>query len=196
MLTPSVRQKYRRDEEQGFDAFYREHYQLVYRAAHSVTRSRQDAEDVLQSVFLNVLRHPEQTELARNIRGFLYRAAVNEGLRLLRTRARQRIAGDLEWVEQVAEPTGSPLQDGRRQDLRDAITKLKPEEVEILILRYEHGYSDTDIARMLGYSRVKIAVTLYRARAQVKRLLHAETSAAGPRRERFGAQLSRGGEVR
>jgi RNA polymerase sigma-70 factor, ECF subfamily len=181
MVTPPVSKRNGREEAQGFDEFYQEHYQLVYRAAYSVTHSRQDAEDDLQNVFLNVLRRPEQTELARNIKGFLYRAAVNEGLHILRTRERQRIAGDLEGAEDAAGPAGSPIEDEIRENLADAITNLKPEEAEILILYYEQGYSDAEIAKMLGYSRVKIAVTLYRARANVKKLVHAKQSTLGRR---------------
>jgi RNA polymerase sigma-70 factor (ECF subfamily) len=197
MLTATVLKKNGQSEEQRFDAFFQEHRQLVYRAAYSVTGSRQDAEDVLQTVFLNVLRHPEQTERARNIKGYLYRAAINEALYILRARERQRIVGDLECVEHVAGPAGSRFEVRIREDLRDAITKLKPEEVEIFLMRYEYGYSDADIARMLGYSRVKIAVTQYRARAQLKKLMRETASAVAPAgREQFGGHLSTGGQAR
>jgi len=43
--------------------------------------------------------------------------------------------------------------------------------VEILILHYEHDYSDAQIGKLLGTSRGVIAVTLYRARARLKKLL-------------------------
>ena len=39
-----------------FEALFREHYALVYRTAYSVTGNRQDAEDVLQTIFLRLLR--------------------------------------------------------------------------------------------------------------------------------------------
>jgi DNA-directed RNA polymerase specialized sigma24 family protein len=41
----------------------------------------------------------------------------------------------------------------------------------VLILRYEHNYSDAEIARLLGKSRGAVALMLYRARARLKRLL-------------------------
>jgi DNA-directed RNA polymerase specialized sigma24 family protein len=43
----------------------------------------------------------------------------------------------------------------------------------MLILRYEHNYSDAQIAKMLGKSRGTVAVTLYRTRARLKKLLRA-----------------------
>ena len=53
----------------------------------------------------------------------------------------------------------------------DVIAQVKPRAVEILILHYEHDYSDAQIAHMLGTSRGTIAVTLYRTRARLKKLL-------------------------
>jgi DNA-directed RNA polymerase specialized sigma24 family protein len=41
----------------------------------------------------------------------------------------------------------------------------------MLILRYEHDYSDAENGKLLGTSRTVIAVTLHRARARLKKLL-------------------------
>jgi RNA polymerase sigma factor (sigma-70 family) len=57
--------------------------------------------------------------------------------------------------------------------LVNAIARLKPRAVEILILHYEHGYSDAEIAQMLGKSRSAVAVTLTRSRQRLKKLLKA-----------------------
>jgi DNA-directed RNA polymerase specialized sigma24 family protein len=40
-----------------------------------------------------------------------------------------------------------------------------------LILRYEHDYSDAEIAKLLGTSRSAIAVRLFRARARLKKFM-------------------------
>jgi len=48
--------------------------------------------------------------------------------------------------------------------------------LEILMLHYKHGYSDVQIATLLGTSRGTIAVTLYRIRARLKRFLESARS--------------------
>lgn len=48
-----------------FDQLFREHYQLVYRTAFRVTRSEEDAEDVLQTVFLRLVRREFPPELKK-----------------------------------------------------------------------------------------------------------------------------------
>jgi RNA polymerase sigma-70 factor (ECF subfamily) len=157
-----------KNPEQGFEAMFGKHRSLVYRTAFSITRSHQDAEDVLQNVFIKVLRRDDHATFARNLEGYLYRAAVNEARDIVR--ARTPIASDLESAEGsiLAE---SIVDDERRETLQEAIAKLKPDELSILLLRYQQGYSDAEIAEMLGCSRVKVAVTLYRIRSRLKALV-------------------------
>lgn len=156
--------------EHAFAEIFREHYQLIYRTAYSVTGSRQDAEDVVQAIFLRLLQRGTPLE-ARTLKGYLYRAAVNEALSTLRSRKRYQASEDVERLHQPAHTPRDPGADGIRQVLLDAIAQLRPRAVEILILHYEHHYSDREIAKMLNTSRGTIAVTLYRARARLKKIL-------------------------
>jgi RNA polymerase sigma-70 factor (ECF subfamily) len=153
------------------EELFREHHQLIYRTAYSVTGSRHDAEDVLQTVFLRLLRRGLPRDFSRNPQGYLYRAAVNLSLNTVRTRNRQQLVGGVERLLASVPAAGSSTDDGLQRSLLDAIAQLKPRAVEILILRYEHDYSDAEIAKTLGTSRGTIAVGLYRTRARLKKLL-------------------------
>jgi RNA polymerase sigma-70 factor, ECF subfamily len=154
---------------------FREHYQLIYRTAFSVTGSKQDAEDVLQTIFLRLLQRDLPLKFRTTPQAYLYRAAVNLALNTLRSRKRQHVTEDLERLEAPAsEGDSMPSTEDERiqQTLLDAIARLRPRAVEILILHYEHNFSDAEIAKMLGKSRGTIAVSLYRARARLKKLMH------------------------
>jgi len=160
---------------QEFEEIFREHYQLVYRTAYSVTGNRQDAEDVLQTIFVRLLQREYPPDLWKSPKAYLYRAAVNVSLSILRSRKRLRTAVDVEELDLPATDNGSSDPDDEIQrSLLNAIAQLNPQAVEMLILRYEHNYSDAEIARMLGKSRGSVAVTLYRARARLKNLLKKE----------------------
>jgi RNA polymerase sigma-70 factor (ECF subfamily) len=164
-----------RDLTQEFEELFREHYHFVFRTAYSVTGSRQDAEDVLQTVFLRLMRHEVPANLRNNPRAYLYRAAVNVSLNTIRTRRNQRLDDSPRNLDAVAASgtDANPNNELRRGLLR-AMSQLNPQAVEMLILRYEHNYSDAQIAKMLGKSRGVVAVTLYRARARLKKLLRAK----------------------
>jgi RNA polymerase sigma-70 factor (ECF subfamily) len=153
-----------------FEELFRAHYELVYRTAYSVTGNRHDAEDVLQTIFLRLFRRLPP-DFDRNPKGYLYRAAINLSLNIIRSQKRHVPDDDLERLPAPVEPSAPGPDDATRRALLDALAQLKPRAVEILILHYEHDYSDAQIAQMLGTSRGTIAVTLYRTRARLKTLL-------------------------
>jgi RNA polymerase sigma factor (sigma-70 family) len=55
--------------------------------------------------------------------------------------------------------------------LTQAMARLTPRALEILLLFYKHDYSNAQIAEKLGTSPSVIAVTLFRIRARLRRLL-------------------------
>jgi RNA polymerase sigma-70 factor (ECF subfamily) len=161
---------------------FREHHQLIYRTAYSVTGSRPDAEDVLQIIFLRLLRRGLPPDLENNPKGYLYRAAINLSLNTVRDRERQKLPAGSERIlapVDLAPPRSADAEVRRR--LLDAIARLTPRAVEILILRHVHEYSDAEIARMLGTSRGTVAVALFRARVRLRKLLSQSTRPGGAR---------------
>jgi RNA polymerase sigma-70 factor (ECF subfamily) len=168
--------------EQDFEELFREHHQLVCRAAYNITGRVEDAEDVLQMLFVKLMRRGLPSDFQKNPKGYLYRAAVNASLDLVRARTRRsalEAATDLRPGDSPG-PSGpsSPSSFDERENpfvdrLRTALTKLKPRAVEILILHYKFDYTDAQIAKMLGTSRGAVAINLFRSRARLKRLLRA-----------------------
>jgi len=152
---------------------FREHGQFVYRTAYSVTGNRPDAEDVLQNIFAKLLARAISPGWKKNPRAYLYRSAINLSLNIVRSRRSQNLAGDIDFQEVPALATESIDEDPFHRHLLEAMAQLNPGTVEILILRYTHNCSDAEIAKMLGKSRGTIAVTLYRARTRLKKLLRA-----------------------
>ena len=160
---------------QDFEELFREHYPLVYRTAYSVTGNLQDAEDVVQTLFLRLIRRGLPPGFKDKPGAYLYRAAVNISLDAVRSRRRHILIPDSERLD-TPHDAGRPNPDSTIQGpLIDAIAQLNPKAVEMLILRYEHHYSDAEIGKLLGKSRGVVAVTLYRARKRLKKLLRASS---------------------
>lgn len=155
--------------EQGF----REHHGRVFRAAYRVTGNASDAEDVLQTVFLRLARNGWPGASVGNIESYLYRAAVNAALDLVRARRdSQKVA--LEVVAPVLQEDAR-LEPDRRQSaqelgtlLRRAIARLAPRAAEMFALRYFEGYDNPEIARMCATTTANVAVTLHRSRGQLQ----------------------------
>jgi RNA polymerase sigma-70 factor (ECF subfamily) len=155
---------------QEFEDLFNEHAQLVYRTAYGVTGSHEDAEDVLQTIFVRLMRRELPPDLVRNPKAYLYRAAVNLSLDTLKTRRRHLLV-DAADLPEIPVPAAAPADNSAHRLLYRAIAELKPEAAQILILRYVHGKSDAQIAAMLGMSRGAIALRLFRSRAKLRKLL-------------------------
>ena len=56
----------------GLEQIFLEHKDLIYRAAYRVTGNASDAEDVLQTVFLRLVRQEKFPEIS-NLPGYLHR---------------------------------------------------------------------------------------------------------------------------
>jgi RNA polymerase sigma-70 factor, ECF subfamily len=145
---------------------FREHSELVFRSAYRVTGRTDDAEDVLQTVFLRLARQG-QPDLQPTPRAYLHRAAINAALDVVRVRRRTpavpleesqtiELAGDQETRLQI------------RRVIQSAISSLNGRAAEIFTLKYLEGYENGEIAEMLGISPLVLPVLLHRARARVR----------------------------
>ena len=93
-MTATVQRTNTRPLPEDFERTFREHHDLVYRAAYRITGNAEDAEDVLQTLFLRLLRRERALDAEANPKGYLHRAAVNIALDIVRLRKRNVPADD------------------------------------------------------------------------------------------------------
>jgi RNA polymerase sigma-70 factor, ECF subfamily len=140
----------------------------VFRTAYRITGNAADAEDVLQTVFLRLLKRPH-SEAVRDQESYLHRAAINAALDLIRSRKEDRAVPLIDVPSVASDHDPGEL----KAALRRALGRLTPRSAEVFALRFFEGLSNQQIARMLGVSRVLIAVMVHRARQQLRRDLSA-----------------------
>ena len=175
-----------RSSEAAVVAAFEQHRRRVFRAAYRITGNVQDAEDVLQTVFLAVLKRDAATTPGSAIGdesgSYLARSAINGALDVLRSR--KRVAElDPEATQQAREAdehAGDAAENAvwraeLRTRLRSALSGLPPNWAEIVALRYFEGYGNTEIATLLGTSSSVIAVTLHRARLRLRAALSGQS---------------------
>jgi len=172
MSIATMRELSRDSLSPDFEEIYRQHSPMVYRTARAVTGSADDAEDVLQTIFLKLIREEFSSQLTKNPKAYLYRMAVNMSLDLLRARRRRTFTHEVEQLETSVAAAGGTYDDELHKRLNDALAGLSPEAAQILILRYVHNYSDAEISKLLGTSRGAIALRLFRLRARLKKVLN------------------------
>jgi len=157
------------------ESAYQDHHSMVYRTAYRVTGNSSDAEDVLQTVFLRLMKRDDASPALEQPEGYLRRAAVNASIDLLRERQR---TGQATVETLTASPVCTELRE-LRDALRKAISKLEPRQAEMVALRFFEGYSNKEIAQMFGISQILVAVTLHRAKSKLQKELVAYKNEGG-----------------
>jgi RNA polymerase sigma-70 factor, ECF subfamily len=162
---------------------FEQHHALVFRAAYRVTGNAADSEDVMQTIFLRLVRRSDAFQDVSEIESYLYRAAVNAALDTVRQRQRAS-ATPLEetasgHVSDMRQSPEKAFDSGEiKKWLREAVGRLSPLAAEAFALRFFEDKKNTEIAEILGTTASSIAVTLHRTRERLEREYRAELGGA------------------
>jgi RNA polymerase sigma-70 factor (ECF subfamily) len=156
------------------ESLFHAHHDRVFRTAHRITGSPADAEDVLQTVFLRLVKGKESYDLSENPEAYLSRAAINASLDLMRSRGRSKLVelgdADAEALESRFKNPEAAQADNELQTLiRQAVAGLGKTAGEMFVLRYYEGYDNQEIAQMLDTSQMVVGVVLHRARTRLRK---------------------------
>jgi RNA polymerase sigma-70 factor (ECF subfamily) len=175
-----------------FELLMRRYNERVYRAARSIVRDEQEAEDVMQQAYVNAFTHLRQFNGSAQFSTWLTKIAINEALARVRHRGRYETFDD---DRSNAEPfmSSNPAQNPERQafagELRGllewAIDALPDGMREVFVLREVEGLSTSEVAECLGVSDDVVKTRLSRGRAMLRRLLMERTGATAPEAFRF-----------
>src|SRR4029453_9524368 len=162
------------NQPSGLETLFQAHHGRVFRTAQRITGSAPDAEDVLQTVFLRLIKGQDDYDWSRNPEAYLSRAAINASLDLLRSRTRSKsVALDEGEVDMIAGAYESPEKvhaDRELQTLvRQAVSRLGKTAGEMFVLRYYEGFDNKEIAAQLNTSPLVVGVVLHRARTKLRK---------------------------
>lgn len=155
----------------------------VYRLARHITQHDEDAEDVLQEVFLKAYTRLDTFEGNSKFYTWLVRIAVNESLMKLRKRRTGKEVsldepvetGEEEVVREIAVWDGTPEQKFSQTELRkildEAIDSLDPIYRTVFMLRDVEDLSTEETAQALDLSIPAVKSRLLRARLQLREKL-------------------------
>ncbi len=146
---------------------------LLFRVAHSVLRSRAEAEDVVQDVFVRVLEHRRSLPEVREMRVWLIRIAWNLALdRRRRIRPEQLDQSFAESLAGSNVPADKALDEAQRMKsvLRE-LGRLPKGERHVLLLSAIEELGTAEMAEVLGRSESAIRALLFRARTRLRERL-------------------------
>jgi RNA polymerase sigma-70 factor, ECF subfamily len=155
-------------DREAFETLYRTHHATVYRFARLMTGSTGIAEDIVQEVFLSVMRDASRYDPARaSLTTYLYGSARHHTRRrLMRDRFFVRLDDQADLCLTAASPTAADdlMRQRDVQHLRRAIVRLPARYREVIVLCDLQDVSYADAAQALGCAVGTIRSRLHRAR--------------------------------
>ena len=183
-----------RGDEQAFLALYRKHQPPLYRYALRMTGSPWAAEEIVQEVFLLLIREPQKYQAARGELGaFLFGVARNRVMKHLERTPRELSldvmnADGSAWTEPQDPLTPMMIAEKREriEQVREAVLELSAEFREAVVLCELEEMSYEEAAQACGCPVGTIRSRLHRGRALL--LAKLELLRDTPRRASAGAK--------
>ena len=143
-----------RRDELALELIYDRYRLILFGLMVRILNSREEAEDVLQEVFLQVWRRAGDFDESRG-RAFtwlvtLARSRAIDRLRLLAARGRLAISAAQDATEQTSEAVSETFHSEQREIVARALAELPAEQRQSLMLAYFEGLTQSEIAAKLG----------------------------------------------
>lgn len=165
--------------EELFEALFQAYWGKISSLLANLVGDRDEAEDLALEVFWRLYTRPPADLDIQNLSGWIYRVATHLGYNALRSRKRRLHYEENAGLEHLLTTTSqNPAQEfekaEQRQQIRQALSQMKPRSAKILALRYS-GLSYAEIAAALNLSPASIGTLLARAEQEFeKRYLNIE----------------------
>lgn len=167
-------ERIRRGDVDAFDVLYDRYATRLFSFLVRRLGDRATAEDMIQDIFLTVLRRGDIEARGGSLKSWLFTVARNRTVSHHRTLSRQaRSAGEVEVG--IAAPRLSPdVVAGHRQDVADlqlALQELPTEQQEVVMLKQLGGLTYREIADMQGVPEGTVKSRLHLALKSLRRAM-------------------------
>ena len=140
----------------AFDAIYCKYCFKLYEFALMYLKQVEDAEEIVQEVFIKIWRARGKINIEKSFESFLFTVAYNETMSLLRKRVLENKSRMYLKSLQQAESANVVIDEIQYKELNDKVLsllkKLTPRQREIYLLSREKGLTQKEIALRLNIS--------------------------------------------
>jgi RNA polymerase sigma-70 factor (ECF subfamily) len=142
-------------DAEAFATLYDRHSRAAFSLAYRMMGDRQAAEDLAQDAFLKVWRNASSYRAERgSVRTWILSIVHNRGIDQIRSLASRRRTQDRVEASaprsQPSEAFAETWRNSQRDQVREALNALPPEQLKILELAYFSGYTHVEISELLG----------------------------------------------
>jgi RNA polymerase sigma-70 factor (ECF subfamily) len=176
--------KFQAGDQASFEELVSRYSSKAFSLASRLTKNSEDAEEVLQDVFVTVFRKIDGFEGKSSFSSWLYRITVNAALMKLRKRRQDQslpMEDMLPQVQNVPAPASMHGSEGETVTLRtqiglaleDAIAKLPDDYRPVFVLRDIDGLTSKEVGEILDLTIPAVKSRLHRSRLMLRKRLQA-----------------------
>ena len=160
------------DDRSRFEIIYHEYKRLMFYVANRILQNEYDSEDAVHQAFLKIAERIEKIDDPKcpKTRSLVVTIVERKAIDTYRARKKQsRLSLDEEYINV---PVADELEDvPARLHFAKAMALLPTRYRELLLLKYDCGYSDQEIAQMLSMSKENVKKTIQRAKAKLSAIM-------------------------
>lgn len=156
--------KVKQGNQQAFRTLYDAYANEAIRSAYAITRNNNCTFDIVQETFLKVFRHIDRFDEKKPFKPWFYRILINESLRYMKKESKAAVPMSDRTLEHLNQPQRFHM----NEELEVAMAELEPELRTLLVLKYVSGYTEQEIADIIGKPKTTVKSRLYKARNVLK----------------------------
>ncbi len=148
-----------------------EYKRRLYWHIRAIVLNHEDADDVLQNVFIRVFRNIDKFKGQSALYTWMYRIATNESLSFLKSRASRRNQSVEDLQKHLVESLpDDPFFDGDELEIRlqEAIVSLPERQQLVFRMKYLQEMKYEDISEVLGTSVGSLKASYHHARKKIE----------------------------
>jgi RNA polymerase sigma factor (sigma-70 family) len=153
---------------------FHEHSGWIYGYCLRVLRSPEEAEDALQTTYLNACRSLNQGTEPRAGSAWLLRIAKNVCFARLRSSGRRGKVERPQDITVLQETVAAPERSDELMGLVDALVRLPERQRQAILLREWQGLSYREVADQLGVTQASVETLIFRARRSLAEALEGQ----------------------
>ncbi|MBN1769075.1 MAG: RNA polymerase sigma factor [Prolixibacteraceae bacterium] len=179
-MNDNLIKRLKQNDERAFRELVDEYQQMVFSVCLGIVHSSDDADDVVQEVFIDAFRSVHKFRADSKISTWLYRIAVNKSLNFIRDNKRRRFFQSIGAVDspdiadeqhQSEMPYHSMVEKERAEILHKAVDALPAKQRTAFVLSKYEDLSYAEIAEVMNTSIASVESLLFRAKQNLQKKL-------------------------
>jgi RNA polymerase sigma-70 factor (ECF subfamily) len=142
----------KKDDYISYNKLFMRYYSRLCQYVYTLLGNKEDAEDVIQELFLNVWNNRKKMEIAENVSGYLFKMAKNIALNHIRSAKNYQLLLERQDRTEMYYEENQLETDEFRIALYDCIERLPERSREVLMLHRMKGFKQKEISEKLSIS--------------------------------------------